>query len=137
MCMCRYLRHLGVSHLDLKPSNILLTKVNGAMVCKVADFGFAMQVGHTERVSCDARGGLRGQCACACARMRVRMRVRVRVRVCVRVRVLACLSGVVVMAAVCVCVCNAGDTQAACKAAMSCCETNDRTANSTAPLYAD
>uniref|UniRef100_A0A182JTX3 Serine/threonine-protein kinase ULK3 n=1 Tax=Anopheles christyi TaxID=43041 RepID=A0A182JTX3_9DIPT len=40
----RYMRQNDVSHLDLKPANLLLTKASGTYVLKVGDFGFAQRL---------------------------------------------------------------------------------------------
>uniref|UniRef100_A0A182T8Y4 Serine/threonine-protein kinase ULK3 n=1 Tax=Anopheles maculatus TaxID=74869 RepID=A0A182T8Y4_9DIPT len=40
----RYMRQHDVSHLDLKPANLLLTKVSGTYTLKVGDFGFAQRL---------------------------------------------------------------------------------------------
>uniref|UniRef100_A0A182N0V6 Serine/threonine-protein kinase ULK3 n=1 Tax=Anopheles dirus TaxID=7168 RepID=A0A182N0V6_9DIPT len=40
----RYMRQHDVSHLDLKPANLLLTMERGAHVLKVGDFGFAQRL---------------------------------------------------------------------------------------------
>ncbi|XP_053662959.1 serine/threonine-protein kinase ULK3 [Anopheles marshallii] len=40
----RYMRQNDVSHLDLKPANLLLTKESGTYTLKVGDFGFAQRL---------------------------------------------------------------------------------------------
>uniref|UniRef100_A0A182WY57 Serine/threonine-protein kinase ULK3 n=1 Tax=Anopheles quadriannulatus TaxID=34691 RepID=A0A182WY57_ANOQN len=40
----RYMRQHDVSHLDLKPANLLLTRASGTYVLKVGDFGFAQRL---------------------------------------------------------------------------------------------
>ncbi|XP_052900602.1 serine/threonine-protein kinase ULK3 [Anopheles moucheti] len=40
----RYMRQNDVSHLDLKPANLLLTKESGTCTLKVGDFGFAQRL---------------------------------------------------------------------------------------------
>ena len=37
----KFLRFHNISHRDLKPQNLLLQTVNGKVILKIADFGFA------------------------------------------------------------------------------------------------
>lgn len=44
-CALKYLHMAGITHMDLKPQNILLTSLNNPS-CKIADFGFALYLGN-------------------------------------------------------------------------------------------